>query len=58
MTNRRDFIRKGEFFNRVRGYALTEIANPRHALDNIGAGFERLSDEETRQRMVQYLSNL
>lgn len=37
---------------------LTETANPRHALDNIGAGFGRLPDEETRQRMVQYLSNL
>jgi diketogulonate reductase-like aldo/keto reductase len=37
---------------------LTETANPGHALDNIGAGFGRLPDEKTRQRMVQYLSNL
>jgi len=37
---------------------LTETANPRHALDNIGAGFGRLPDEKTRQRMVQYLNNL
>ena len=37
---------------------LTETANPRHALDNIGAGFGRLPDEKTRQRMVQYLANL
>lgn len=37
---------------------LTETANPRHAMDNIGAGFGRLPDEETRQRMVQYLGNL
>ena len=37
---------------------LTETANPKHALDNIGAGFGRLPDEETRQRMVQYIQNL
>ena len=37
---------------------LTETANPRHALDNIGAGFGRLPDEKTRQRMVQYLNSL
>jgi aryl-alcohol dehydrogenase-like predicted oxidoreductase len=37
---------------------LTETANPKHALDNIGAGFGRLPDEKTRQRMVQYLNNL
>lgn len=37
---------------------LTETANPKHALDNIGAGFGRLPDESTRQRMVQYLENL
>jgi len=37
---------------------LTETANPGHALDNIGAGFGRLPDEKTRQRMVQYLNNL
>jgi diketogulonate reductase-like aldo/keto reductase len=37
---------------------LTETANPKHALDNIGAGFGRLPDEKTRLRMVQYLKNL
>jgi diketogulonate reductase-like aldo/keto reductase len=37
---------------------LTETANPRHAIDNIGAGFGRLPDEKTRQRMVEYLKNL
>ena len=37
---------------------VTETANPKHALDNIGAGFGRLPDEKTRQRMVQYLKSL
>lgn len=37
---------------------LTETANPKHALDNIGAGFGRLPDEKTRQRMLQYVRNL
>ena len=37
---------------------LTETANPKHAIDNIGAGFGRLPDEKTRQRIVQYLNNL
>jgi len=37
---------------------LTETVNPKHALDNIGAGFGRLPDEKTRQRMVQYLKDL
>jgi diketogulonate reductase-like aldo/keto reductase len=37
---------------------LTETANPRHALDNIGAGFGRLPDEKTRQRMVAHLAAL
>ncbi len=37
---------------------LTETANPKHALDNIGAGFGRLPDQKTRQRMVQYLQSL
>lgn len=37
---------------------LTETANPEHALDNIGAGFGRLPDEKTRQRMVQYMQTL
>ena len=37
---------------------LTETANPKHVLDNIGAGFGRLPDQKTRQRMVQYLHTL
>lgn len=37
---------------------LTETANPRHAADNIGAGFGRMPDERTRQRIVEYLQNL
>jgi diketogulonate reductase-like aldo/keto reductase len=37
---------------------LTETANPRHAADNIGAGFGRLPDERTRQRIVDHLQNL
>jgi diketogulonate reductase-like aldo/keto reductase len=36
---------------------LTETADPKHALDNIGAGFGRLPDADTRQRMVQFLKN-
>lgn len=37
---------------------LTETANPKHAMDNIGAGFGRLPDERTRQRMVEHLKSL
>ena len=37
---------------------LTETANPKHALDNIGAGFGRLPDQEMRRRIVQHLRNL
>jgi aryl-alcohol dehydrogenase-like predicted oxidoreductase len=31
---------------------LTETANPKHAVDNVGGGFGRLPDEATRQRML------
>jgi len=31
---------------------LTETANPKHALDNLGAGFGRLPDKKERQRML------
>jgi diketogulonate reductase-like aldo/keto reductase len=31
---------------------LTETANPKHALDNLGAGFGRLPDEKERQKML------
>ena len=34
---------------------LTETANPRHALDNLGAGYGRLPDEDERQRMLRHL---
>lgn len=37
---------------------LTETANPKHAVQNIEAGFGRLPDEKTRRRMVAYLQNL
>jgi len=37
---------------------LTETANPRHALDNIGAGFGRMPDQAMRQRIVDLLRNL
>jgi aryl-alcohol dehydrogenase-like predicted oxidoreductase len=34
---------------------LTETANPKHALDNLGAGVGRLPDDATRVRMRQHL---
>jgi diketogulonate reductase-like aldo/keto reductase len=34
---------------------LTETANPRHALDNIGAGFGRLPNDEERRRMLSLI---
>lgn len=37
---------------------LTETANPKHATQNLSAGFGRLPDEATRKRMVAYLQNL
>ena len=37
---------------------LTETANPKHALDNIGAGFGRMPDNKTRQRMLDHLGSL
>ncbi len=37
---------------------LTETANPRHALDNIGAGFGRLPDEATRERMLEHVAEI
>lgn len=37
---------------------LTETANPKHATQNLNAGFGRLPDEKTRQRMVSHLQNL
>jgi aryl-alcohol dehydrogenase-like predicted oxidoreductase len=37
---------------------LTETANPKHAVDNLGAGYGRLPDEATRQRMRQLIVDL
>ena len=37
---------------------LTETANPKHAMQNLGAGFGRLPDEKTRQRIVNHLESL
>jgi diketogulonate reductase-like aldo/keto reductase len=37
---------------------LTETANPKHAADNIGAGFGRLPDEDQRRRIVEHLNSL
>ncbi len=34
---------------------LTETANPRHVLDNLGGGFGRLPDEKTRERMRELI---
>jgi diketogulonate reductase-like aldo/keto reductase len=37
---------------------LTETANPKHVLDNLGAGFGRLPDQKTRERMQAWLRDL
>lgn len=37
---------------------LTETANPKHALDNLGAGFGRLPDSAMRRRIVEHLQQL
>ena len=37
---------------------LTETANPRHALDNLGAGYGRLPDAAMRRRMSEHLLGL
>ncbi len=37
---------------------LTETANPRHAVDNLGAGFGRLPNTKQRQRIVEHLRAL
>lgn len=34
---------------------LTETANPKHVLDNLGAGFGRMPDEKMRKRMREHL---
>jgi diketogulonate reductase-like aldo/keto reductase len=37
---------------------LTETANPHHAIDNLAAGFGRLPDEKTRQRMLALMRSI
>jgi diketogulonate reductase-like aldo/keto reductase len=37
---------------------LTETANPKHALDNLGAGFGRLPDEKERRKMLELIGSL
>ncbi|MGI9286679.1 MAG: aldo/keto reductase [Pseudomonadales bacterium] len=37
---------------------LTETANPKHAVDNLGAGFGRLPDTATQQRMLKLIQDL
>jgi len=44
--------------NLVVNSVLTETANPTHAVDNIGAGFGRLPDAATRQRMLEHLRSI
>ena len=37
---------------------LTETANPKHAIDNLGAGFGRLPDADMRKRMLAHVRSL
>jgi aryl-alcohol dehydrogenase-like predicted oxidoreductase len=37
---------------------LTETANPRHAIDNLGAGYGRLPDASMRLRMLEHVRSL
>lgn len=37
---------------------LTETANPKHMLDNIGAGFGRLPDDAMRRRMLEHIRSI
>ena len=36
---------------------LTETANPKHALDNLGAGFGRLPDNPQREKMLELIGS-
>jgi diketogulonate reductase-like aldo/keto reductase len=38
--------------------AIPATSNPRHAADNMGAGFGRLPDKATRERMAKYFASL
>ena len=37
---------------------LTETANPKHAVDNLGAGFGRLPDDNEQQRMLEVIRGI
>jgi hypothetical protein len=37
---------------------LTETSNPKHAIDNLGAGFGRLPDVDERKRMEEVIRAL
>jgi hypothetical protein len=37
---------------------LTETADPGHAIDNIGAGFGRLPNEQEQQQMLKLISSM
>lgn len=37
---------------------LTETANPKHAIDNLGAGFGRLPNESEQRKMLEHIRNL
>ncbi len=37
---------------------LTETANPRHLVDNIGGGIGRMPDEKTRQKMLETIRTI
>jgi diketogulonate reductase-like aldo/keto reductase len=38
--------------------AIPATSNPRHAADNMGAGFGRLPDRATRERMAEFVASL
>ena len=38
--------------------AIPATSNPRHAVDNMGAGFGRLPDPDMRERMAQHIAEL
>jgi len=38
--------------------ALTETSNPKHVVDNLGAGFGAMPDEKTRKKMREHLLSL
>ena len=38
--------------------AITETSSPEHAIDNIGAGFGRMPDENDRKRLAAHIRSL